>query len=74
VLGNCLQQDLSLDRVESIPKIELEEDVVRGRLLEPHPDLMYQALGSPEDPNPDLLRLEATGGLGLVATNEKLTC
>ena len=74
VLGHSLQQDLSLDRVESVPEVELEEDVVRGRLLEPHPDLVYQAFGSPENPNPDLLRLEAAGGLGLVAANEQLTC
>ena len=73
MLGHSLQQDLPLDRVEGISEIELEDDVVGGRLPEPHPDLVYQAFGSPENPNPDLLRLEAAGGLGLVAANKELT-
>ena len=74
MLGHSLQQDLPLDRVEGVSEIELEEDMVWGRLLEPHPDLVHQAFGSPENPDPDLLRLEAAGRLGLVAANEELPC
>ena len=47
--------------------------MVGGRLLQPHPNLVYQGFRPPEYPNPNLLWLKATGRLWLVAPNEKLT-
>jgi hypothetical protein len=66
VFGHCVEEDLAFDRVERIPKVQLEEDVVRGRLLEPHAYFVYQALGPSEYTNSHLLWLQAAGSFGLV--------
>ena len=48
--------------------------MVRGRLLEPHTDLVYQALGPSEYTNSHLLWLQSAGGLGLVPADEQFAC
>ena len=70
MLGHGIKEDLPLNRVEGVLEVQLEQDVVWGRLLQPHPDLVNQALGSTEYTDANLLRLQPTGGLGLVPTNE----
>ena len=68
-----LEQHLPLNGVEGVPEVQLQKDVVRQGLLQPHPDFVDQALRATQDPNTHLLRLQATGRLRLVAADQQLT-
>ena len=70
MFSHRLEQNFPLNGVDGIPEVQLQEHVIRQGLLKPHPNFVDQALCAPEDSNPDLFRLQTTGRLGLVATNQ----
>ena len=65
MLSHRFKQDLSLDRVEGIIKVQLEQDMVGGRLLQPHPNFVHQGFRPAENSDANLIGLEATGRLRL---------
>ena len=68
-----LQEGLPFGRVEGVLKIQLQQDMVRGGLLQPHAHLVHQAFGPSEHANTDLLWLKAASCFWLVPGNQQLS-
>jgi hypothetical protein len=57
VVCDGLEKRFPLCRVERVPEVQLQEDVVRDRLLQPHADLVNQTFCATQNAHTDLLGL-----------------
>ena len=72
MVRNRLQKDFPLHRIKGIPEVQLQEHMIREGLLQPHADLMYQALSTSLHTEPHLFRFQATRTLRLEPGNQQL--